>query len=205
MRALLSSFVFTTWGVCILGALDSSLLFFLPFAVDVGIVLLASRHPDLFWTYPILVSVTSLIGTATTFYSGQRLGEAGLSRFISRHKLQRVMVRARKKGAVAIAVLDFVPPPFPFTAFILVAGALEVNAWRFFGSLFCVRLVRFGIEAIFAVRFGSQVIGFIQSPVAEMIAIGFIGLIVIGSVVSLTAFIRSSRRQPEVPSPRRAA
>ena len=78
VHALLSSFVFTTWGVCILAALDSSVIFFLPFAVDFGVVFLAARNPEFFWVYAILVSAMSLLGAATTFYIGNRLGEAGL-------------------------------------------------------------------------------------------------------------------------------
>jgi membrane protein YqaA with SNARE-associated domain len=188
------SFFFSTLGVCILGALDSSLIFFLPLAVDVGVVYLASRNPHFFWLYPLLVSATSMIGVAVTFYIGERLGEAELKHFVSKRNLQMVTRRTRTKGA-AIAVLDFIPPPFPFTAFILAAGALQVSRYRFFAALFFVRLIRFGVEATLALLLGAEVIAIIQSPIARYIAESFTAMIIVGSAITVYQAIRNSRRR----------
>lgn len=196
MRALLASFVFTTWGVCILAAADSSLIFFLPFAVDLGVVLTVARNPKFFWFYAILYSAMSMLGAATTFYIGKRLGEAGLERFLSEHKAKKVMSRIQKKGAIAIAALDMIPPPFPFTAFILTAGALEVSTIRFFVAMFCFRLARFGSEALLASIFGTRVIRIVESPVAYVIAEIFTVIIVGGSAISVYMFLRKVRRGP---------
>src|SRR5438105_3101616 len=123
------------WGLWLIAALDSTMVFFLPFAVDIAVIILASRSHKLFWMYPILASAGSLCGAAVTFYIGRRLGEAGLHHFVSANRLAAVRHRIQEKGAVALGVLDLIPPPFPFTAVILAAGALKVNTSIFFIAL----------------------------------------------------------------------
>src|SRR5204862_4150540 len=115
------------WGLWLIAALDSTMVFFLPLAVDIAVVILASRTRERFWLYPILATAGSLCGAAITYYLGRRVGEIGLKRFVSARRVARVQGRIEKKGAIAIAVLDLLPPPFPFTAFILAAGAIRVS------------------------------------------------------------------------------
>src|SRR5205809_89798 len=159
------------WGLWLIAALDSSMVFFLPLAVDIAVVILASRSHHLFWLYPILGSAGSLCGAAVTFYIGRRLGEKGLRHFVSKSRLAKVQKRIEDKGAVALAVLDLIPPPFPFTACILAAGALEVSTPIFFITLGLARLLRFGVEALLAYYYGPQIIGWLQSDTFEYIGI----------------------------------
>ena len=193
MQGLLNSLLFTTWGVCVVAALDTTFIFFLPFAVDLGVVVLAARHPEFFWAYAILISGMSLLGASVTYYLGYRIGEAELERFISEKKAKRVIAKVQKKGAIALAALDLIPPPFPFTAFALTAGALEINAVRFFIAMFCFRLLRFGTEAALAAKFGTKVIRLVESDTARVIAEIFTVIILVGSAVSVYAFIRHAR------------
>ena len=147
------------WGLWLLAALDSTMVFFLPFGIDIAIIILASRSHELFWLYPILASGGSLCGAAITYYVGRRLGEAGLEHFVPKNQLNGFRRRIEDKGAVALAVLDLIPPPFPFTACILAAGALKVSTPIFFITLGATRLLRFGVEAVFAYFYGRQIIG----------------------------------------------
>jgi membrane protein YqaA with SNARE-associated domain len=189
--------VFSLWGVCLLGALDSSVIFFLPLAVDIGVIFLSSKAPHLSWFYAILVSLTSVLGAAVTFYVGNRIGESGLERIVPKRKLDPVLGRARKKGATAMALLALIPPPFPFTAFILTAGALDVNPVRFLLPLFFAKLVRFEIEALLAARFGGRIIELIQAPQVRLVAELFTLLVIVGSAVTVYTLVRrmKTRRQ----------
>jgi membrane protein DedA with SNARE-associated domain len=135
----------------------------------------------------------SLLGASVTYYLGYRIGEAELERFISEKKAKRVIAKVQKKGAIALAALDLIPPPFPFTAFALTAGALEINAVRFFIAMFCFRLLRFGTEAALAAKFGTSVIRLVESDTARVIAEIFTVIILVGSAVSVYAFIRHAR------------
>src|SRR6476619_6117968 len=87
--SLLGYFV-TPAGLVVLGALDSSMVFFLPLGIDFIVILLAARKPELFWLYAILATVGSIIGAAGTFWIGKKAGEKGLSRFVSPRRLKKV-------------------------------------------------------------------------------------------------------------------
>src|SRR5215467_2765081 len=181
------------WGLWLIAALDSTMLFFLPLAVDIAVIVLASRGHEMFWVYPIIGATGSLCGAAITYYIGFRIGDAGLERFVSSGRLERIRKKIRSKGAVAIAILDIVPPPFPFTAFILAAGALEVSASRFFLWLWVSRLLRFGAEAVLAFFYGRQIINWFNSPTFEYIAIFLFVVAVLGTTLATIQVIRSTR------------
>src|SRR5215470_421281 len=96
------------WGLWLIAALDSTMLFFLPLAVDIAVIVLSSRAREMFWVYPIIAAGGSLCGAAVTYYIGHRVGDPGLERFVSTGRLQRIRKKIRSKGAIAIAVLDLV-------------------------------------------------------------------------------------------------
>jgi membrane protein YqaA with SNARE-associated domain len=187
----LFSFFLSSWGVFLLAALDSSVLFSLPFGIDAAVVILAARAGQSFWLYPLLADAGSLLGAAVTFWMGVKVGEAGLERYIAPPRLKKVRARVRTKGAVALAVLDLIPPPFPFTPFILVSGALKVSRKKFFGTLAIVRLVRFGGEAILAQVYGQSIIVWMESPTVQtIVTIAIIGAILGGAYSAIALFRR---------------
>jgi membrane protein YqaA with SNARE-associated domain len=186
--------LFTTpFGVVILGALDSTVFFALPFGIDGAVILLAAQLGRNAWIVPLLATLGSLAGAALTFWMGYQIGEHGLERHVPAQRLERVRRKIRKSGAVALAVLDLIPPPFPFTAFVLVAGALEVKRSMFFITLALCRLFRFGLEAALAVIYGKQIVAWMDSDVFQNIVFGFILLAVVLTVVSIVKVIRSTR------------
>lgn len=184
-------FLLTPWGIGMLAALDSTLVFFLPLGVDVAMVIMGAKHPQLFWIYPLSGTLGSLAGAATTFYAGQAAGEAGLKHFVPERKLERVQARVRQSGALTLGALDLVPPPFPFTFILVAAGALDVNRVRFFSVLGVARLLRFGVEAGLGARYGAPLAMSIGSRVIRDIA----GLCIAGAIVtSVFSAIRLARR-----------
>jgi membrane protein YqaA with SNARE-associated domain len=193
------------WGLWLIAALDSTMLFFLPLAVDIAVIVLSSRAHEMFWVYPLIAAGGSLCGAAVTYYIGYRVGDPGLERFVSPSRLERVRKKMRSKGAVAIAILDLVPPPFPFTAFVLAAGALEVSAYRFFFWLLVTRLLRFGAEGVAAFFYGRQIIDWFNTPTFEYIATFLFAVAVLGTVLATVQVIRSTRGRRGAPSRRPAA
>jgi membrane protein YqaA with SNARE-associated domain len=183
MTRLLSWFV-TWWGALILGFLDASIIFFLPFGIDAVVVYLVSRDPDRVWVYPVLATAGSVAGAGVTFWIGRKAGEQGLERFVPHRRLERLRCRVRDHGAVAIAVPAVLPPPFPLTPFVLTCGALKVNPWRFFATFAVGRLARFGTEAALAVMYGAAVLRVMQSDTSRFVIVGFIALAVTGTAVS---------------------
>lgn len=196
MRALFSSFAgyfLTPGGVLAMGMLDSSLVFFLPLGLDLVVILMAARNPDQAWLYPLLAVAGGLAGAAFTFWLGRKLDTHGLSRVMDSARLDRVQKRVEHAAAFRVAALALIPPPFPFTPFILAAGAFDINPWRFFSGLAVFRLVRYGSEALLAAQFGSGITSWMESTTFKVIVGVFIVLAIGGTVVSAIRVARGSK------------
>jgi membrane protein YqaA with SNARE-associated domain len=194
---------FTTWvlstfaspiGVFILAFLDSTLFFSLPFGIDAAVIILAARSDSLAWVVPVVSTTGSVLGAGLTFWMGRKAGERGLDRYLDKRQLDRVRKRVNQSGAVVLALIDLIPPPFPFTPFVLAAGALEVDTVMFFVTLVFARLLRFGLEAFLAVRFGRRILSWMESDLVQNVVFVCIVLGVGLTVWTLWKFFRAARR-----------
>lgn len=205
MRGLFYSFLgyfLTPVGLVVMGVLDSSMVFFLPLGIDFVVILLAARKPELFGLYAVLATVGSVIGAAITFWIGAKVGEHGLARWVKPSRLKRVQQRVGRSAAVSVAALAIIPPPFPFTAFVLTSGACRVNAWTFFVTLAGVRLLRFAAESGLAAHYGRGIISWMQSTTFT-VAVGVMtALAIVGTIVSAVAVYKGTKRPaPSNPEP----
>jgi len=132
-------FLLSWWGAFIVSALDSSLVFVLPFGVDALIIYLAARNRETFWIYPLVMTAGSVAGAALTFWAGVKIGDTELPKFVSERHLDRLRQRVKNAGAGSLAVSALLPPPFPLTPFVLVCGALDVNRRLFFSVFAAMR------------------------------------------------------------------
>jgi membrane protein YqaA with SNARE-associated domain len=196
MRPLFYSllgYFLTPAGLILMGALDSSLIFFLPLGIDFAVIILAARKPELFWLYAVLATVGSVIGATITFWIGRKVGEHGLTRLIKPSRLERVKNRLSSHAATGVAALAIIPPPFPFTAFVLASGAFGVHRWSFFTTLAGVRVARFLAEAGFAALYGRRILIWMESTVFEIIVGSLIALAIGGTLISGIAVYRGTR------------
>jgi membrane protein YqaA with SNARE-associated domain len=180
-------------GVFVLAALDSTLFFSLPFGIDFVVILMAARLRTLAWIVPLLACAGSVAGAVLTFWMGKTIGEKGLNRYIATKRLDRIRSKIRRSGAIALAVLDLIPPPFPFTPFVIAAGALKMKARMFFAMLIACRLFRFGLETLLALVYGRSIVGWLDSDVFHDIVIGTIALAAALTVFSIYKLLRSTR------------
>jgi membrane protein YqaA with SNARE-associated domain len=182
-------FFLSLTGAFMLGFLDATFFFTLPLGIDAAIVVLAGRGGVYAWLPPLLATAGSLAGAALTYWTGSKVGDAGMHRFASEKWLKRI--RAKLKGsAVTLAVLDLVPPPFPFSAFVLGAGAAKVDRKRFFVTLALVRLFRFGVEALLGARYGRYALKWVESETVERIVTVLVVLAIAAGLFSLTRLRR---------------
>ena len=187
-------------GLVVLAALDSTIFFSLPFGIDAAVILLAARDRAMAWSVPLLATAGSVAGAALSFWMGGKIGENGLERYVKPRRLNSIRKRVRNTGAIALAVLDLIPPPFPFTVFVLAAGALEVNTATFFVTLTICRIVRFGVEALLAVIYGRHILAWLESNTFHDIVAVCMVFAIVASAVSIVRLVRASR-----PKRRRAA
>jgi membrane protein YqaA with SNARE-associated domain len=185
-------------GVVVLAALDSTLFFSLPFGIDAAVIILAARMRELWWLVPLLATAGSVAGATLTFWMGVKIGEQGLERWVPRKRLIAVRARVREKGAIALAVLDLIPPPFPFTPFVLAAGALDVTPRTFFVTLTVCRVLRFGLEAALALVYGNRIMSLLESDLFHDIVTFFIAIAIALTVLSLVQVVRATRVKKHV-------
>jgi membrane protein YqaA with SNARE-associated domain len=197
MRSLLGYFL-TPSGLVILGLLDSSLIFFLPLGIDFAVIIVSARRPEMFWANALLATAGSTIGAAGTFWIGRKVGKHGLSRLIQPARLERIENRLkplRQSAAISVGALAMVPPPFPFTAFVLTSGALGANAPSLLLTLATVRLLRFGVEGWLASRYGARILTWMKSTGFEVIIGLLIAVAIIGTVASAVTVARGVHRR----------
>jgi membrane protein YqaA with SNARE-associated domain len=191
-------------GVFVLAALDSSVFFSLPFGIDAVVIIVAARRPGA-WIVPLLAAAGSVTGAALTFWIGIKIGEQGLERFLPPKRLAKIRKRIKESGAVALASLSLVPPPFPFTPFVLAAGALEVRTITFFTTFAMCRIIRFGIEASLAARYGRRILQWLNSPFLQEVVEGCIVVAAVLTILSVVRIVRLSRPvRPDAPAMDRA-
>jgi membrane protein YqaA with SNARE-associated domain len=184
----------TPVGIIVLAALDSMPGFYLPLGIDVAVVILAARLRRFWWAVPLVATAGSVAGAALTFWVGAKAGEKGLDRYVSQNRLASIRSWIRNSGAVALGVLDLLPPPFPFTAFVFAAGALEVRRTTFFETLAVCRLLRFGIESALAAAYGRRIVSWLESDLLYDMAGFFIGIALVVTIASVVRRLARSSR-----------
>ena len=203
MRAFFFSvlgYFLSPFGVVLMGVLDASMVFFLPLGIDFVVIIMSARRPHLFWLYALLATIGSVVGAAGTFWIGKKAGEAGLERFVSGRRLKRVKASVNR-GTFVVAGLALIPPPFPFTPFVLASGAFGMNPWSFFGMLAVVRAFRFVLEAALASHYGRGVLRWMRTPTFQAIVFVFIALAIVGTIGSAVVAFRSSKRRAPTMTP----
>ncbi len=149
-------------------------------------------------TRSILAFVVSPIGILvlgvldSTIFNWFPLGIDSAVVLLSARLLAGIHRRVRRTSALMLAVLDLIPPPFPFTLFVLAAGALGVRAPTFFITLIVCRAVRFGAEAFLAMTYGPSILRWVDSDIVHDVGGVCIALAIAGSVVSIVRLVRSA-------------
>jgi hypothetical protein len=95
-------------------------------------------------------------------------------------------------AGLALAIASLAPPPFPFTAFVMAAAALQYSRKRLLAIVGATRMVRFTVLGALALRFGERILKWGANPIAQGIVIGLVVVSVVGSVVSVYEWIRRS-------------
>lgn len=178
-------------GLVVLAALDSSMVFFLPAAVEAALVILIAQNRGFAWLFPILATGGSVAGAFITLLIGSKIGEQGIARWLPEKKVKSVQQRIKTSGTVALATSGLMPPPFPLSAFVLACGALGVKRPIFLVAFGVARLIRFSIVATFAVLYGTWILRVIESSAFQTVIAVFAIVAIAGTVFSV---YRISRR-----------
>ena len=184
---------FGSLGLILLGALDSSFLT-LPFANDIAVIVLSSLHHGRIPLYAASATAGSFLGCFLMYEIGRKGGESLIQHHISPQKFAALRARLSHRGPYLLALPAVIPPPFPFTAWVLAAGALDVPRSKFLATLTAARFVRFFTEGLFALFAGRAVLRWIQTPLFHEFVNALVILAFAASAWSILRLVRSTRR-----------
>ena len=181
-------------GLLLLGVLDSSFLF-LPLGNDLLIVALTASHPHRMPYYVWMATLGSVAGVAITWWVSARGGRKALERSGRNRRIAYIERKIKKSGGIALAVAALMPPPFPFTPFVIVAAALQYPRGKMLRIIAGCRLVRFTVDSSLALVYGRQIVGLAQSPRVQHFIAGLVVVSLAGSAYSIFNWAQRSGGQ----------
>jgi membrane protein YqaA with SNARE-associated domain len=180
------------FGLLLLGVLDSSFLF-MPLGNDLLVVALTAAHRERMLYYVLMATVGSIGGVDLTRWISAKGGRKGIEGERKSKRIAYVERKVKERGGIAIATAALMPPPFPFTPFIIVAAALQYPRKKMLLIVAGCRALRFAIDGSLALIFGRKIIGVAQSPWAQTFIIGLLVISMVGSAYSIFTWARKSR------------
>ena len=181
-------------GLLLLGALDSSFLF-LPLGNDLLVVALTAAHRNRMLYYVIMATAGSISGVAFTHWVSSRGGQKAIESGGKSRRIAYVERKVKQHGGIAIAAAALMPPPFPFTGFIIVAAALQYPLKRMLAIVAASRAVRFSIDGALALAFGRRIIEMAKAPWVQGFIIALVIISIAGSVYSILGWLRTGRKR----------
>jgi membrane protein YqaA with SNARE-associated domain len=180
-------------GLLLMGILDSSFLF-IPTGNDLLLILLTARHHENVVAYVLAASVGSLLGVLLLDLVSRKGGEEGLKRILSHKRLAFAKGKIKSNAAIMLVAAALSPPPFPFTAVVATASAFQYPRRQLLSVVFAGRLLRFGILGWIAILFGRHIVAIMRSSEFWWAIAGFSAICVIGSIFSVTRWIRAGKQ-----------
>lgn len=175
-----------------LGIMDSSFLF-MPLGNDLLMIALTARDHVHMLYYAAMASAGSTLGVLLVDLVVRKGGEEGLERYLPKKRLDYVKKKVSKKAAWAIALACLMPPPFPFTPFIIGAAALQYPRKKLLPVVAGFRMVRFTVEGLLAMEFGRRILKLADEPALRWAILVLVVIAIGGSVFSIIRWVKSSR------------
>ncbi|MDQ6699419.1 MAG: hypothetical protein M3Z36_04455 [Acidobacteriota bacterium] len=182
------------FGLLLLGVLDSSLLF-MPLGNDLLMVTLTARHHERMPYYALMAAAGSVLGCLFTDWVSRKGGEKGLETRVERRTLGYVKRKVARKAGPALALASVMPPPFPFTPFVIVLAALQYPRSKLLGIIAAARTVRFVAEGFLAIWLGGRILKMAQEPVVQGTIVALVVISMAGSAYSIYSWVQSSRKK----------
>ena len=182
-------------GLFLLGIGDSSFLF-IPFGNDLLLIALVSSGSSGNWRwvlYVIMAALGSVVGVFLVDLIMRKVGEEGLEQFVKPDTIKRLKSKLEDRAGWAVFIDTLLPPPFPFTAVVMTAAALQAPRRAILLAAFLGRTVRFTAEALLALYFGRKLIEYLNSDLVEYVVYGFVAIALVGSILSIRKWVRARR------------
>ncbi len=170
-------------GLIVLGVVDNSAIP-VPGSMDALTIILAAAHKEPWWYYSIMATIGSIIGGYLTYRLGAEGGKETLEKKISKKRAAKIYSIFERYGFWSVAVGAVAPPPVPFVAFLIAAGAMHYPRKSFLCALLLGRGVRYTLLAYLGSIYGRQILGWL-GRYYEPLLYALIALAVVGGLAGL--------------------
>ena len=179
-------------GLILLGVLDNSVIP-VPGSMDALTVILAAHEKDWWPYYAAMAVIGAVFGGYLTYVLGRKGGKQALEKKLPREKAEKVYRTFGRYGFWSLFVPALLPPPVPFSPFLVAAGAMKYSRKRFFIAVGAGRTIRYGALAYLGSMYNKQIFGFFHKYY-QPILWTFLTLTLAGGIVG-AFFIWKRKRQ----------
>jgi len=185
-------------GLVLLGLIDNS-LFPTPGSMD-ALTIILSAHQKSWWPYyAVMATLGGLIGGYATYMLGAKGGQEALAKKLHKMKAERIYKLFNRFGFWSLFVPAMLPPPVPFSPFLLTAGAMKYPKKNFFLAVGLGRALRYSALAYLGSMYSRQIFRFFHAYY-QRILWTVIALAVIGGLAALLwAWRRKRQDKPLIP------
>lgn len=190
----LFAFFIAAGGFGLLGVGVLTSFVFVPFGHDLLMVALTARKTELMLYYAGMSAAGSVLGALLIDLVFRKGGESGLAKRLPPKRLDYIKRKVSTKAGPAIALAALVPPPFPYSPFIMAASALQYPRKKLLAIIGVSRMVRFLGLGLLALFFGSRIIDMAENPVIQIGVVAMTVLAIAGSAISIYRWVKRSRK-----------
>src|SRR5262249_48671965 len=198
------SLVLTVWGwlerlgglgLVLLGLVDNSPIP-VPGSVDALTIILSAHQRDWWPYYAIMATICRVVGGYLTYTLAPGGGQEGLEKKLSKEKAERAYKTFNKFGFWSLFLPALLPPPVPFSPFLIAAGALNYSCRKFLLAVALGRSIRYGALAYLGSIYSRQIFGFFHEYYQLILWTLLILAVAGGVVVTLFIWKRRKRSKP---------
>ncbi|MFL6311973.1 MAG: YqaA family protein [Terriglobales bacterium] len=185
-------------GLILLGLADNSIVP-MPGSMD-ALTIVLSAHQKSWWPYyAVMATIGGIVGAYVTYGLGFKSGEQALEKKLPKKKAERIYKLFKRYGFWSLFVPGLLPPPVPYSPFLIVAGALKYPKRYFLVAVGVARAIRYGLLAWLGSIYSKQIFGFFQHYYRPMLWT-VVTLAVIGGVAGLYWWWKRRREgKPVIP------
>ena len=185
-------------GLILLGLADNSPVP-LPGSMDVLTIILSAHQRNWWPYYASMATIGSVVGGYLTYTLGREGGKEALEKRLSKQKAEKLYGGFEKHAFWTLFLPALVPPPMPYTPFLLAAGALDYPQKKFLAVVALARSIRYFTFAFLGSLYGKQILGFF-ARYHGLLLWTLIGVAVVGGIAALLWTIKRKREgKPVIP------